>query len=149
MMKSFFSLRASSRSLSSRCGRRSSLLNANLLSQKLKVVVFIQWPKPGSYSLNILVGTCTYPILGILIPPFWLMVTYPRGFQARGSFRIRIAEANVKWVHLDPLMLYFLNILMVNLMEWRFETLVQCHHLSMELPTLPRNQTHVVLNVSH
>ena len=82
-----------------------------------------------SFFKVFLLDTCTYPILGPLVPLFWISDDVSSGFQSQSGFSlIRMAEASIMYIPWDPpLMLHVANLLTVSIVGQQFKTVVQLY----------------------
>ena len=86
--------------------------------------------------------TFTCPILGPLVPLFWISGDASSGFKAKVGCLIFIT--NVMYISWDlPLVLHLANLLVVSIVEWQFKMMAQCCHLLAHSLCLESNPSHI------
>ena len=92
------------------------------------VIIRLDWPSitghgRGTRSIRPLLflsDTFTCPILGPLVPLFWISGDVSSGFQSQSGFcLIRIAEANVMYIPWDPPLVLHIANLLTDSIVWR------------------------------
>ena len=95
------------------------------------------------FLIFVLADTFTCPILGPLVPLFWISGDVSSRFQSQSGYSlIHITEANIMYIPWDqPVMLHVANILTVSIVGWQFKMVanITTYHCT---PTIVKSQPH-------